>query len=198
MSNNNELILDGNSAWKASIIHNNGEGDTVTELKKDNRNYAIGAFTQNPIAVLFLYNRLPDFGANEYMVYAALIHYENKDKGYAYPSQYQLRIDLGISRNAVNTALKNLEKYGLILKGRDGRRFIYKLLEPIKSEEELYTLVQDGHQAQKLYAERVKVVTAEKNKHKKRKEDYENQIELDRYELRRDEYDESDIEIEWL
>lgn len=97
-------------------------------------------FTMAPNELFTLYTRLPDFKADVAMLYVVLAHYHNDDYGYAFPSNYQLALDLNCSDDKITKMKAVLAKYGLVeIKRRpSGRNDVYIVKRPISDTDEFY------------------------------------------------------------
>lgn len=63
---------------------------------------------------IYNYARLGLISGNDFLIYSLLLKYTNLEVGYAYPTTKQIALATGISDATAKTALKNLEKVGLI------------------------------------------------------------------------------------
>jgi hypothetical protein len=99
-----------------------------------------GNFTMVPNELFTLYTRLPDFKADAAMLYVILTHYHNDDYGYAFPTNYQLALDMNCSDDKITRLKAVLERYGLvdIRRRPEGKNDIYVVKPPIRDQEEFY------------------------------------------------------------
>jgi hypothetical protein len=82
------------------------------------------------------------------ILYSLIVHYWNKDLGYAFPSIGTLALDYGKSEKTTRTHLKDLERFGLLkVKRTRGEKNLYLPLVPLDRE----TLFSRYPEAKKKY-----------------------------------------------
>src|SRR5690625_5020832 len=88
-----------------------------------------------------IYTQHPRFNGNVRLIYELLLDYWNPKWGYAFPDQWELAMESGLSRKSVINQLKRLEELDLIeiVRSPIGRNNnVYYLKKPVTTMEELY------------------------------------------------------------
>lgn len=102
-----------------------------------------GYYEQVPMA-LYEYIQLDLISHTDLVIYVKLLQLYNPDYGYAFPTVTQLMIYTRIgSKSTIHNSFDNLEKVGLLKKGKASRgNNIYVVFKPL-DKAELYRLVPD-------------------------------------------------------
>lgn len=111
-----------------------------------------------------IYTQHPKFNGNVRLIYELLFDHWNAEYGYAFPDQWQLAIDSGMSVSSVGRHLKVLEELELIEidKSPLGRgNNVYYIKKPIDNITEFYEKFPD---IEKKARERIEKIEAEKEK----------------------------------
>src|SRR5699024_1303088 len=103
-----------------------------------------------------IYTQHPKFNGNTRLIYELLLDYWNADYGYAFPDQWQLAIDSGMSVSTVGRSISVLKELDLIRteKSPIGRgNNVYYIYKPVDTIEECYEKFPDiKEQAEKRIA----------------------------------------------
>src|SRR5690625_48597 len=111
-----------------------------------------------------IYTQHPKFNGNVRLIYELLFDYWNAEYGYAFPDQWQLAIDSGMSVSSVGRHLKVLEELELIKKGKSPTGHVnnvYYIKKPIDNITEFYERFPE---VEKKARERIEKIKAEKEK----------------------------------
>lgn len=89
-----------------------------------------------------IYTQHPKFNGNTRLIYELLFDYWNENYGYAFPTQWELARDSGLSRGSVIKQLKLLEELGLIEARKsplgDRKNKVYVIYAPLTTLEAFY------------------------------------------------------------
>ena len=102
-------------------------GDAISEKNiviKGSDALSLSGFTQVPNAVL----KSKEISGGAKLVYSLLLSYAWHN-GFCFPGQERLAVDIGISRQSVNTHVKELQRKGFIriVRRGQGRANVYEL-----------------------------------------------------------------------
>lgn len=111
-----------------------------------------------------IYTQHPKFNGNVRLIYELLYDYWHPAYGYAFPDQWQLAIDSGLSLSSVKRCIKILEELDLIevKKSPAGKKNnVYLIKKPVTTLEEFYKKFPEIEEESK---ERVEKIKEEKQK----------------------------------
>lgn len=109
-----------------------------------------------------IYTQHPRFNGNARLIYELLLDYWNEEYGYAFPDQWELAIESGMSVSTVGRSIKALEDLRLIEKKRSpiGRNNnVYYINKPIDNITDFYKAFPE---IEKEARERIAKIEAEK------------------------------------
>lgn len=90
----------------------------VTEIKEEKAKAVPfpvkRGWTGVPNSIFTVYSKHPEMNSTALLVYGYLLHRYNEKFGYAFPSQGEMAIDLGVSPRTIKAAVAKLKKVGLI------------------------------------------------------------------------------------
>lgn len=115
-----------------------------------------------------IYTQHPKFNGNVRLIYELLLDYWNPEYGYAFPDQWQLAIESGLSLSTVKRSIAVLKELELITvkKSPLGKRNnVYYLNKPVTTLEELFEKFPEIKEESK---DRIAKLEAEREKDMKR------------------------------
>lgn len=116
-----------------------------------------------------IYTQHPKFNGNTRLIYELLFDHWNAEKGYGWPTIYELARESGLSISCVKTQIRTLLELELIRKEKtsvNGRlNDVYYVLQPVSSIEEFYAKFPD---IKAKAEERIERINAEEKKDKLR------------------------------
>jgi len=113
------------------------------------------------------YQYLPGFDADAVLVYLLIVDLYNENYGYAFPTLYNISIQLNMKNHRRDKALKTLEKYGLIETWKmDSGNKVYIPKEPLPLEE----LVNQYPEVLSNYEKLLKQIDEQREKDRKKKQ----------------------------